>query len=253
MKLQFALLSSATLLAVSSASSISLAQQELLPEDNGIAEYHRTPEWNEGESHPLRVLSYVFHPIGWVAREAIFRPLSYFASSTPTRRSVMGYKAPFTSRHGICFRNDGVPDCRRVPPFDYDNYERHESKVVSPEESTPREIVFPHVNFEFNRSSLNETGIEKVKEVAKLLNESGHLIGPVVVLLEGHTDYLGSDKYNERLGLKRAETVMKALAQAGIAPEKMKTQSFGEKQPHIDEKSAAARSANRRVEVRVRK
>ena len=64
--------------------------QDVLPADNGIYTYHTTPRYRDSESHPLRLLAYVVHPIGWVAREVFFRPLSYFASSTETTRSVMG-------------------------------------------------------------------------------------------------------------------------------------------------------------------
>src|SRR5437773_922107 len=68
--------------------------QDQLPTDNGLATYHAAPRYRESESHPLRVLAYVVHPIGWVLREVIFRPLSYFASSTEVTRSVMGYREP---------------------------------------------------------------------------------------------------------------------------------------------------------------
>ncbi|RIL09834.1 MAG: hypothetical protein DCC75_05665, partial [Proteobacteria bacterium] len=68
--------------------------QEYLPDDNGLATYHTAPRYRESESHPLRVAAYILHPIGWVAREVLFRPLSYFASSTETTRSVMGYREP---------------------------------------------------------------------------------------------------------------------------------------------------------------
>ena len=37
-------------------------------------------------------------PLGWLAREAVFRPISYFASSTEVTRSVMGYREPYDFR-----------------------------------------------------------------------------------------------------------------------------------------------------------
>ena len=72
----------------------SVFAQEVLPYDNGLEDYHPTPRYRESESHPLRIVAYALHPIGWVLREVIFRPLSYFASSTPETRSVMGYREP---------------------------------------------------------------------------------------------------------------------------------------------------------------
>ncbi len=84
-------------------------------------EYHPSPAYRESESHPLRVLAYIVHPIGWLAREVIFRPFSYFASSTPETRAIMGYREPHDFRKPSCFsRNDSIPDCRQVKPFDYE-------------------------------------------------------------------------------------------------------------------------------------
>ncbi|MCB0311192.1 MAG: hypothetical protein KDD42_08150, partial [Bdellovibrionales bacterium] len=52
-----------------------LQAQDQLPYDNGLSTYHSAPRYRESESHPLRVLAYVVHPVGWLAREVIFRPL----------------------------------------------------------------------------------------------------------------------------------------------------------------------------------
>jgi hypothetical protein len=98
--------------------------QDRLPMDSSAGEYgeyHPSPAYRESESHPLRVLAYIVHPIGWLAREVIFRPLSYFASSTPETRAIMGYREPHDFRRPSCFsRSDTIPDCRHVKPFDYD-------------------------------------------------------------------------------------------------------------------------------------
>lgn len=98
--------------------------QERLPRDSSegeYGEYHPSPAYRESESHPLRVLAYIVHPIGWLAREVIFRPFSYFASSTPETRAIMGYREPHDFRRPSCFsRNDATPDCRQVKPFDYE-------------------------------------------------------------------------------------------------------------------------------------
>ena len=61
--------------------------QDLLPADNGIYTYHESPRWRESEEHPLRLLAYSTHWMGWVMRESLFRPLSYFMSSSEFTRS----------------------------------------------------------------------------------------------------------------------------------------------------------------------
>jgi hypothetical protein len=99
--------------------------QDSLPRDSSAGlydEYHPSPAYRESESHPLRILAYIVHPIGWLAREVIFRPFSYFASSTPETRAIMGYREPHDFRRPSCFsKSDSIPDCRQVKPFDYDN------------------------------------------------------------------------------------------------------------------------------------
>ena len=101
-------------------SSGSVIAQEYYPEDNGYAEYHRGPDYRQSESHPLRVVGYILHPVGWVLREVIFRPFSWFASSSEETRSVMGYRDPRDFRSSNCFDTSGdVASCRGMPPFNY--------------------------------------------------------------------------------------------------------------------------------------
>ena len=52
-----------------------VSAQDQLPYDNGLATYHTAPRYRESESHPLRIVAYALHPIGWALREGVFRPL----------------------------------------------------------------------------------------------------------------------------------------------------------------------------------
>jgi len=223
--------------------------QEMLPADNGLATYHTMPRYRESESHPLRVLSYIVHPVGWVAREVLFRPLSYFASSTETTRSVMGYREPFDYRQPECFSaDDSAPDCRSMSPFNYDNaapapVEAPVAAVVQ----APTQVYFPNVGFDFDKRTLNDLGKGRVREISRTLQDSGS----VKVVLQGHTDYVGSDAYNEKLGLDRAEAVRSELVALGISADRLSTVTFGESQPIFSEQEDWARAVNRRVEVHV--
>lgn len=217
--------------------------QEQLPTDNGYYTYHTAPRYRESESHPLRILGYIFHPIGWVAREGIFRPLSYFASSTPKRRSIMGYREPYDWRETFCYDNENVPDCRTVPPL---NYARETREHLVRDQITGREVYFPNVNFDFNRRSLNAEGRGKVAQIADILGEHRS----VHVVLQGHTDYRGSEEYNRTLGMDRANAVKNELVKLGVSSDRLATVSFGETSPLLDEKTDAARAVNRRVEVK---
>jgi peptidoglycan-associated lipoprotein len=231
--------------------------QDTLPHDNGLATYHTAPRYRESESHPLRIVGYILHPIGWVLREGIFRPLSYFASSTETTRSVMGYREPYDYRTPECFSaDDSTPDCRGMQPFNYDNEPMSGSVDETGTEAAPdsaadtvgsqaRQVFFPDVNFDFNKRALNDLGRGRVRQVAQLLSTQS----TVKVVLQGNADSKGADGYNEKLGLDRAEVVRSELITLGVSPERLSTVSFGESQPVFADDTEWARAVNRRVAV----
>jgi outer membrane protein OmpA-like peptidoglycan-associated protein len=217
--------------------------QDLLPYDQDADSYHPAPRYRESESHPLRVVAYVLHPVGWLARELFFRPLSYFASSTEDTREIMGYREPYDYRKPSCFNSrDAVPDCRKVIPFNYD-----EGKTAALHEGgEKRAIYFPDTNFDFDARKLNELGRARVRAAAEVLKKEGTM----KVVLEGHTDARGRDAYNKKLGLDRAEAVKAELVAQGIPAEQLSTVSFGESRPLYREAEEWAYAANRRVEMR---
>lgn len=73
----------------------------------------------------------------------------------------------------------------------------------------------------------------------------------VYLEIEGHTDNIGSDSYNEALGAKRAEAVRNYLASQGIPLHAMNVISLGESKPVADNKTQEGRAKNRRVVIRV--
>ncbi len=221
--------------------------QDIIPEDNGMATYHTAPRYRESESHPLRVVAYVFHPIGWLFREVIFRPLSYFASSTEETRSVMGYREPYDYRQPECFSSDdSTPDCRTLMPFNYDQPLPTSVTEETASIETSKAVYFPNVNFDFNKRALNALGKGRTQQIADLL-KGGE--SDVKVVLQGHTDYKGSDEYNQKLGMDRAEAVRKELVTLGVPAERLSTISFGESQPLYKEDTEWANALNRRVET----
>jgi OOP family OmpA-OmpF porin len=72
-----------------------------------------------------------------------------------------------------------------------------------------------------------------------------------VVIAVGHTDSVGSDKYNDRLSQRRADSVKAYLVSKGIEPNRIYTEGKGEKQPVASNKTPEGRAKNRRVEIEV--
>jgi outer membrane protein OmpA-like peptidoglycan-associated protein len=230
------------LLVVGVASSVSA--QDLLPEDNGIYTYHQSPRWRESESHPLRVAAYVLHPVGWVLREGVFRPLSYFMGSTRFTRSFFGFREPFDYRQPVCFMNsDQVPDCHTLAPYVYEAPVEQKAEAVV----TEQKVVFPDVAFEFDKNTLNALGKARVRQVSQMLSA----MPAVKVVVEGHADIVGTDDYNQKLGERRAQSVIKELTELGIDPARMSAVSYGESRPLFTENEDWARAANRRVQFTV--
>jgi len=74
----------------------------------------------------------------------------------------------------------------------------------------------------------------------------------VNVTIDGHTDNTGSDRINNPLSKKRADATKAYLVSKGINGERMTTAGFGSTQPVADNKTAAGRRMNRRIEIRIK-
>jgi OOP family OmpA-OmpF porin len=72
-----------------------------------------------------------------------------------------------------------------------------------------------------------------------------------VIIAVGHTDSVGTDEYNQKLSIRRAESVKAYLESKGVESNRVYTEGKGEKQPVADNKSADGRAKNRRVEIEV--
>jgi OOP family OmpA-OmpF porin len=72
-----------------------------------------------------------------------------------------------------------------------------------------------------------------------------------VVIAVGHTDGIGSDAYNNKLSVRRAEAVKAYLVSRGIAPNRVYTEGKGKTQPRAANHNADGRAQNRRVEIEV--
>lgn len=102
------------------------------------------------------------------------------------------------------------------------------------------EIVY----FEFDDSTLTSQGIERLNALASYMDKNKDL----KVKVEGHCDERGSAEYNLALGQRRAESVRKFLADAGVVQDRLLAVSFGEERLANNKRSEKDHAENRRVE-----
>src|SRR5262245_2890083 len=103
------------------------------------------------------------------------------------------------------------------------------------------------VLFDFDKSVLKPEGKAKLDDLAGKIQA----IALEVVIAIGHTDSIGSDAYNQKLSVRRAESVKAYLVSKGVEPNRIYTEGKGEKQPVASNKTAEGRQKNRRVEIEV--
>jgi outer membrane protein OmpA-like peptidoglycan-associated protein len=107
-------------------------------------------------------------------------------------------------------------------------------------------ITLGDVLFGTNKSELKSGGMHNVQKLADFLKE----YPKHKVLIEGYTDSTGSEKYNQKLSERRANSVQVALvSQMGISQDRIATHGYGEEFPVAKNDSASNRQMNRRVEI----
>jgi len=101
--------------------------------------------------------------------------------------------------------------------------------------------------FDFDKSDLKPEGKAKLTEMAGKLKD----VNLEAVVATGHTDSIGKAEYNQKLSVRRAESVKAFLIASGVAADRVYISGKGATQPVADNKTAEGRAKNRRVEIEV--
>jgi outer membrane protein OmpA-like peptidoglycan-associated protein len=103
----------------------------------------------------------------------------------------------------------------------------------------------PDVLFDFNKYTLKPDARERLARISGIV-----LAYPDLHLnIEGYTDSIGTDEYNQTLSEKRAATVRDYLIKSGVSINNVFAQGFGKADPVADNSTAAGRKLNRRVDM----
>ncbi len=101
------------------------------------------------------------------------------------------------------------------------------------------------VLFDFDSYRLKPHSVKSLDEAAKIISEK---YSDREILVEGHTDNIGSSDYNQRLSESRAHSVAKYLKEKGLG-DKLSYRGYGKERPLFDNSTPEGRSKNRRVEI----
>ncbi len=101
-------------------------------------------------------------------------------------------------------------------------------------------------HFGFDKTTINPTFQEKIKEIAKVLDENERYD----TILEGHTDNIGSRAYNQKLSERRAKSVANELEKYGVEKSRIKTVGYGQDNPRSSNDTKEGRADNRRVDAK---
>jgi outer membrane protein OmpA-like peptidoglycan-associated protein len=152
--------------------------------------------------------------------------------TVPGLARYQGCPIPDTDGDGVNDEEDRCPDVPGVPEL----------------KGCPRiDFQASDVTFASGKAVLTTSGKKELDVVADFLNKNTG----VKVSIEGHTDNTGTDKVNQPLSEKRAAAAKAYLVSKGVSADRMVTSGFGSSQPVADNKTAAGRQKNRRVEMKI--
>ncbi len=108
-------------------------------------------------------------------------------------------------------------------------------------------IVLRGINFDFDKSNIKPEFMPVLDEAVEILKENPD----IKVIIEGHTDWTGPEKYNQGLSERRAASVCNYLVKKGIAQNSLETVGYGEADPIADNHTREGRNMNRRVVFKI--
>lgn len=144
----------------------------------------------------------------------------------------------------------GSPDFRAFLGLNYNWTPAPCAACERPPQIEAKEIMIDQViHFEFDKANIRPQSYPILKDVANIINSNQGSIAKVMV--EGNTDSIGSDAYNQKLSERRAMSVKTFLVKEGVPGSLMDAVGYGESRPVATNDTAAGRALNRRTQFKV--
>jgi len=110
---------------------------------------------------------------------------------------------------------------------------------------TPPAIILPPIRFITAQDEFSVVNMDSFMEAMEFAKQGK------MVLIEGHTDDVGTSDSNLKLSMKRAEKIRQLMLSGGVSDELISVIGFGEEQPLVPNSSAENRAVNRRIEFKI--
>ena len=108
-------------------------------------------------------------------------------------------------------------------------------------------MILRGINFDFDKYNIKPQFEAVLNEAAATLMKRPE----IKIVIEGHTDSIGSVEYNQKLSERRAKSVYDYFLKKGVSASRMKTIGYGKSRPKADNATEEGRAINRRVELKV--
>jgi outer membrane protein OmpA-like peptidoglycan-associated protein len=148
----------------------------------------------------------------------------------------------FKDYHGYPFS----PPCAYYLIDDVNVWQDVEEELVFENEivSSDQPVELKNISFAFDKSELLDSSLQELQKLIVFLNEHP----TVKIKIQGHTDALGDEAYNQKLSEDRAKAVYSYLIEQGVDRERLSYEGFGETKPAMKNVEGEWRRINRRVE-----
>ena len=153
---------------------------------------------------------------------------------------------PVQSQFSLTVLSEGYDFFSANYMFEEDEYVKDINIVLS-RLSVGNKMKLNHIYYDFYDYYLKEESLIELKKFAKYLKTNSML----KIEIGGHTDNIGSEFYNKRLSMKRAESVYQVLVNFGVDKKRMTYKGYGYTKPVSNEDSDVSRLKNRRTEIKV--
>jgi outer membrane protein OmpA-like peptidoglycan-associated protein/Tol biopolymer transport system component len=130
----------------------------------------------------------------------------------------------------------------------FDKYQQVDTHILMVKAVVGSKVVLKNIFFDVNQSDLKPESRSELENIRDLLIQNPEWR----VQINGHTDNVGHSKTNLALSLKRAESVVQYLIQAGISPDRLQAKGYGSEKPLVsNDDEEEGRQINRRTEIEI--